>query len=247
MRIPRVYCVQDLAPSAEVPLDERAARHLVTVLRLQAGAPVTLFDGHGGEYEAVLEAATKRAALARVVRHVPREVESPLNVTLGQCIARGSRMDYTLQKAVELGVTAIVPLTSERCQVKLALDKVGARLQHWKGICISACEQCGRNRVPAVHPPAALADWLGGMADREHGPLKLVLDAAGGNRLGGLPPPESAVVLLSGPEGGLTKTEIALARRCGFTPVGLGPRILRAETAPLAALTAVQALWGDLG
>lgn len=247
MRIPRVFCAQDLAPEKTVALDERAAKHLVTVLRLQAGARLVLFNGRGGEYEAVLETAGKRGAAARVTGHVAREVESPLRVVLGQCIARGSRMDYTLQKAVELGVAAVAPLFSERCQVKLSREKAAARLQHWEGVCISACEQCGRNRVPEVRTPMALADWLQGGAEVEPNPLRLVLDAAGDSRLSGLPAPAGTVFLLSGPEGGLTDAEIGLARRFGFTAVGLGPRILRAETAPLAALTAIQALWGDLG
>ncbi len=247
MRIPRIYLPGPLSPDTIVTLDERAAKHVVRVLRLHSGAPLVLFNGQGGEYQAVLASAGKREASARVTCHVSREIESPLPVVLAQCMARGTRMDYTLQKAVELGVTAIVPLTSERCEVRLSPEKVAGRLQHWEGVCISACEQCGRNRVPAVHPPAALADWLRQDAGAQSHALKLVLDTAGDQRLHHLPAPAGTVVLLSGPEGGLTGAEIAMARGCGFTPLGLGPRTLRAETAPLAALTAIQTLWGDLG
>lgn len=253
MRVPRIYHPHELSPDVAVTLSKGAGQHLARVLRLPPGAPLILFNGCGGEYRAVLETVGKQGVTARPVEYLDRERESPLTVTLGQCIARGPRMDYILQKAVELGVSAIVPLFSERCEVRLTPQRCEGRLRHWQGVCVSACEQCGRNRVPAVLAPQPLLAWVDHhdsirpLGPQDTPPLRLVLDPSSRHPLRGLPAPGDGVVMLSGPEGGLTEEEVAAARRCGFIPLRLGPRTLRAETAPVAALTAVQALWGDIG
>lgn len=245
MRIPRVYYPGALSPGTTVALNDRAAGHLLRVLRLPAGAPVTLFNGRGGEYRAELQPSGKRACSARIISHDPAEIESPLRITLGQSVARGARMDYLLQKAVELGVTAIVPLISENSTVRLTPERQAVRFEHWKGVCASACEQCGRNRLPDLVPPRPLAAWLSRDDEPSRHALKIVLDPAGEQRLARLPRPGDEVILLSGPEGGFTPAEIAASVQNGFVRLRLGPRILRAETAPLAAITAMQTLWGD--
>lgn len=243
MRITRIYQPGPLTAGAAVTLEERAAKHLVQVLRLQPGAELVLFDGRGGEYQARLEQASKRTAVAHIVEFAAVERESPVAIVLGQCMARGARMDTVMQKAVELGVSAIAPLSSRRCEVKLLGGRESGRLLHWQGVIISACEQCGRNRLPHIAAPQPLASWLP-ETDAAAGTARLVLDPGAPVRLGDLPPARR-VILLSGPEGGLTADEVALAQRHGFVPIRLGPRVLRAETAPVAAIAAVQALWGD--
>lgn len=249
MRIPRVYYPDHLSPDMTVTLDERTSNHLAKVLRLQSGARIILFNGRGGEYHGVLTAANKRAVTVQLSHHDPRDVESPQPITLGQCIARGTRMDFIVQKAVELGVTEIVPLFSQRCEVKLKGERQESRLQHWQGICVNACEQCGRNRLPQVLAPRSIDAWLGeaGTQTPDGNTIGVVLDAAASRDLSSLPPPAAGarILLLSGPEGGLTDEEVALAAHYGWLAIKLGPRILRAETAPVAAITALQTLWGD--
>ena len=239
---PRLYCDLPLSPGAEIVLPEAAARHAVTVLRLQVGDTLNLFNGAGGEYRARLVAVGKRETRARLIEFHAAERESPLEITLALGISAGERMDYSLQKATELGVTAIVPLATERSVVKLTGERSDKRLQHWQHVVIAACEQCGRNRVPAVAPVQNLYAYLAAV-DRDARLLMLSPDAA-------MPlkqvPPSGAVVLLIGAEGGLAPSEYQAAEASGFEPVSLGPRILRTETAPVAALAVLQALWGDL-
>ncbi len=242
MRAPRIYTPAPLNSGDTIELDDNAFNHTIRVLRLNAGAPLVLFNGHGGEFEAELAGVEKKRAFARIGRHIKRECESPLHITLGQCISRGEKMDYTIQKAVELGVNKIVPLFSERCGVKLTQERLAKKVEHWRGVVISACEQSGRNRVPQVAPPRSLQQWL----PAHEGVLKLVLDPASERSLRTLDTPQQDVTLLIGPEGGLTDDEIALAIKHGFTGIQLGPRILRTETAGLTALSAVQQRWGDL-
>jgi 16S rRNA (uracil1498-N3)-methyltransferase len=238
----RLYCDLPLSPGAEIALPEAAARHAVTVLRLQTGDTLTLFNGAGGEYSATLVAANKREARVRLTEFHAVERESPLQITLALGISAGERMDYSLQKATELGVSAIQPLATERSVVKLAGERAGKRLQHWQHVVIAACEQCGRNRVPAVAPVQKLYLYLDAVG-RDKRRLLLSPDAA-------MPlkrvPPSADVVLLVGAEGGLAPAEHQAAEACGFEPVSLGPRVLRTETAPVAALAVLQALWGDM-
>ena len=242
MRIPRFYLPAPLAVGATVALDDKAFNHAVRVLRLKPGAVLTLFNGAGGAFAATLTDVNKRSAQARVTEALPGDVESPLRVTLAQGVSRGDKMDYTLQKAVELGVTAIQPLLTERGGVDLSGDRLTRKVQHWRGILIGACEQCGRNRLPELREPLPLAAWLNQWVEPG---WRLLLDPLAECGLRGLEQPAGAITLLIGSEGGLSPAEIAQARRAGFTGIRLGPRILRTETAGVAALAAVQALWGD--
>jgi len=238
----RLYCDLPLSPGAEIVLPEAAARHAVTVLRLQIGDTLHLFNGEGGEYSASLVAVNKREARVRLTEFHAAERESPLAITLALGISAGERMDYSLQKATELGVGAIQPLATERSVVRLAGERADKRLQHWQHVVIAACEQCGRNRVPAVAPVQKFFAYLAAV-DRSKRLLMLSPDAA-------TPLKRAAratdVVLLIGAEGGLAPAEYQAAEASGFEPVSLGPRILRTETAPVAALAVLQVLWGDI-
>ncbi len=237
MRIPRIFLPVPLAPDTLVTLDRMAANHVTRVLRLKPGAELVLFNGEGGEYPAVLEAA----ATARLCAWRAVECESPLAITLVQGISRAERMDYTIQKAVELGVTRIVPVFAARSVVELRGERLQRRMQHWQGVVIGACEQCGRNRVPALDVAVDLSDWL---RAPEAQSLRLVLNHRATTTLSTLPRP-AALTLLIGPEGGLDESELAQAERTGFIGMRLGPRVLRTETAAVTALAALQTLWGD--
>ena len=241
MSTPRFYLAQPLAPGARLNLPPGPARHAARALRLTPGAEIVLFDGRGGEYTARIERIQKEDVAVRVTGFQPVERESALRVRLAQGISSGERMDYTLQKAVELGVDAIQPIAARRSVVKLNGERADRRIAHWQGVVASACEQCGRNRVPPVAPPLGLADWLG---RRPAGRL-LLLSPLADQRLADLPPPTEADTLVAGPEGGFEADEIAALHAARATPVRLGARILRTETAALAALAAMQTLWGD--
>jgi 16S rRNA (uracil1498-N3)-methyltransferase len=237
MRIPRIFLPVPLAPDTLVTLDSTAANHVTRVLRLKPGAELVLFNGEGGEYPAVLEAAaTARLGVWRAL-----ECESLLAITLVQGISRAERMDYTIQKAVELGVTRIVPVFAARSVVELRGERLLRRMQHWQGVAVGACEQCGRNRVPVLDEALDLSGWL---RVNESPSLRLVLNHRATATLSTLPRP-TALTLLIGPEGGLDESELALAERAGFLGMRLGPRVLRTETAAVAALAALQTLWGD--
>lgn len=242
MRIPRIYTPVPLAAGTTLELDENAFNHAVRVLRLRQGDAVILFNGTGGDYEAQLVEVQKKRAWIRTGAFVERDCESPLPIILGQCISRGEKMDYTIQKAVELGVHEIVPLFSERCGVKLDQERQQKRWRHWHSVIISACEQCGRNRIPVLHQPLALDDWL----EQLQTPLKLVLDPTARDTFNTVTKPSHDVAVLIGPEGGLSAAEIQRARDGGFRGLRLGPRILRTETAALTALSLIQQHWGDL-
>jgi 16S rRNA (uracil1498-N3)-methyltransferase len=237
---PRFHVVSRLVPGAEVALDARAAQH-VSVLRLRASEAVTLFNGEGGQYACTLLYAGRNAARARIGSWSDIECESDLDITLAQGLSGGDRMDYALQKATELGVSRIRPVATERSVVRLSADRAERRLAHWQSVVIAACEQCGRNRVPEVLPLVSLPALLA--LDRGDA-LHLLPSPAAGQRLRDLTQTRR-IVLLIGPEGGLSQQERQDAERAGFTPVRLGPRVLRTETAPLAAISALQAMWGD--
>lgn len=245
MRQPRLYVALRLAAGEELELPADAANHL-RVLRLSAGDPLTIFNGEGGEYPAVLLSLEKRSVRVRLGQPLFRDAESPLRVTLLQGISKGERMDYTIQKAVELGVTTILPLFAERSVVQLDGERLRRREQHWQGIVVSACEQCGRNTLPQLLPAATLETAL----ERIDVELPLVLDPGASATLRhclARRSPGGGIALLIGPEGGFTAEELALSRRAGYAGVSLGPRVLRTETAGVAALAALQALAGDLG
>jgi len=237
---PRFFVPLNLAPGAELELPERAAHH-VAVLRLRDGDALTLFNGEGGEFAAQLTRVSRDTAHARIVSASAIERESPLAVRLALCVSGGERMDVALQKATELGVTSIAPVASERSVVRLSAERAERRLAHWRNVVIAACEQCGRNRVPEVAAIAELEAFLAGAAD-DGLHLLLAPDAATDLKTLG---PARAVTLLIGPEGGLSPEERRRAESRGFAPVRFGPRVLRTETAPLAAIAAMQALWGD--
>jgi len=243
MRIPRIYTPSPLNSSETIELDENAFNHAVRVLRLKQGDNLILFNGKGGEFEAELTEVQKKRASAHIHQFSDKETESPLTIILGQCISRGEKMDYTIQKAVELGVSEIVPLLSQRCGVKLNQERMEKRLRHWHSVIISACEQCGRNRIPTLHPVISLNEWQ----QQLNATLKLVLAPTATDSLATLNKPKQDVALLIGPEGGLSDAEIKQAIAAGFSGIRLGPRILRTETAGLTALSVIQQLWGDLG
>lgn len=241
MNLPRFYCREALAPGAHVELPEPVARHAVRVLRLPPGAPMVLFDGRGGEYPAHIERIERDRVFAELAAWREVERESPLAVTLVQALQAGEKMDFTIQKAVELGVRDIVPVESRRSVMRLAGDRAAKRVAHWQGVAASACEQCGRNQVPLVAPLEKLENWL---ARPAHGALRLMLAPDGEQALVDLPP-ATEIQLLIGAEGGLDPQEVLAAKQAGFQSVRMGPRILRTETAGLAALAVIQALWGD--
>ena len=237
----RLYFPDEVPVHGELTAPAAAAHHLVNVLRARAGEDLVLFDGRGHEYDAVIERIDKTGVVLRVgdARAVDRE--SPLAVTLAQGISSGERMDYTVQKAVELGIAAIQPLATERSVVRLDSARAAKRVAHWQAIVIAACEQCGRNQVPRVAPVMSLGAWLG----RSEAAVKLTLDPRAPTALRALARPEGRVSLLVGPEGGLSERERSDAGHAGFVPVRIGPRVLRTETAALATLAAMQTLWGD--
>jgi 16S rRNA (uracil1498-N3)-methyltransferase len=238
--MPRLYCPDPLHAGTLLRLPERAARH-VQVLRLQPGEGVTLFDGNGGEWAAVITRMERRDVQVRVQAHhaVEREATRAVHLALG--MPANERMDWLLEKATELGAASVQPLQTERSVLRLAGERAARKCEHWQSIATAACEQCGRNRVPRVHEVVALPDWLATELPPQRLLLSLQPDASAlAQQLTRLDP--GPLVLLAGPEGGLSPAEEAAARARGFAPVSLGPRTLRAETAPLAALAAITLL-----
>lgn len=242
MSAPRFFCSAPLAPGGIVSLPHNAAHHVAKVLRMKPGDELTLFNGNGSDFAGEILRINKNEVVAKLTRATPSRCESPLSVTLAQAVSSGDRMDFTLQKAVELGVSAIQPLAAERSVVKLNGERAEKRREHWQNIVVSACEQSGRATVPLVAPILALPDWLG---RNEAYALKLALAPTAEQRLHDLPPPAGPICLLIGCEGGFSPQEQLAATSCGFVPVRLGARILRTETAAMAALAALQTLWGD--
>ncbi|MEJ1296122.1 MAG: 16S rRNA (uracil(1498)-N(3))-methyltransferase [Candidatus Sedimenticola sp. (ex Thyasira tokunagai)] len=243
MRQPRVYTEHHLSVNSEVALEKGPSRHLIQVLRLKRGGEVTLFNGDGHNYPARLIEVDRRTAVAEIIRQEVAEAAPALKIALGIGISKGERMDFAIQKAVELGVGIITPLTTERCVIRLSPERMEKRLTHWRNILISACEQSGRCRLPKLAQTETLEGWL-----KQHtSESGIFLDHRSKKNLSELPTPsaDDVIQLLVGPEGGLTATERERAEEYGFNGVHLGPRILRTETAPLAAIAAMQVLWGD--
>lgn len=241
MRHIRLFTPQPLNANANVTLDQDAAHHLLRVMRAKVGDSVTLFNGQGTDFAGQVVGITKSVATIRLDHGEPCGNRSPLRTHLGLCLSKGDRFDWAIQKATELGVDAITPLISERVDFKLPAERMAKKVGHWNGVVRSACEQCHRGYVPAICEPQRLADWLASVtAD-----IKLVLYH---HQPASLPEsaPESAALLI-GPEGGLSETEIQDAVSAGFIKLRLGPRVLRTETAPAVALTAIGLRWGDLG
>jgi 16S rRNA (uracil1498-N3)-methyltransferase len=242
MRLNRVHVEVPVGGRVHLDLDGTAANHVARVLRLRAGDALILFDNAGGEYAATVVSLAHHTVRVAVGEYLATNRESPLHVTLAQGISRGERMDVVVQKATELGVWRIVPLLTERAVVRLNQAQAANRLRHWRAIAIAACEQCGRNHVPEITAPMALQKFL--VSDLPDG-LRLLLNPDGGLRTRDLPP-SNAATLLIGPEGGLSDAERTAARAAQFQGLSLGPRILRTETAALAALAIIQQQLGDL-
>ena len=249
---PRLYCPTSLESDEVIDLPAAVAHHAARVLRLREGDPVTLFNGEGGESEARLTRIGSRSVSAMVGMHHAVERESPLQVTLLQGLAGAERMDYVIQKAVEMGVATIAPVTMARSVTRLDAARAAKRADHWRSVIVASCEQCGRNRLPLLHPLCDLDAALASPDDPGADPgattgaaLSLVLSPGEGSSLAAFDRPSGAIRLLIGPEGGLAPEELAAAHRAGFRNVRLGPRVLRTETAGPAALAAMSALWGD--
>ncbi|MCB1700328.1 MAG: 16S rRNA (uracil(1498)-N(3))-methyltransferase [Halioglobus sp.] len=242
MRIPRIYTGQTLRANTETELEPGPSRHLARVLRMRVGDSLILFDGRGGQYPATIHALDRNSVVASLGDFDATERESGLRLQLGIALSRGERMDWVIQKATELGVSSIALLVSERTEVRLKDEREQKKLRHWQQVAISACEQCGRNLLPQILPPQSLAQWV----NAAQADVRLVLHPLADNTNPGSGRPAS-VALLVGPEGGLSPAEVDAAVQSGFSSLQLGPRILRTETAPLAAIAILQARWGDMG
>jgi RNA methyltransferase, RsmE family len=244
MRVTRVFVDEPLTADADLVLPATAAIHVARVLRLREGATLVAFDGSGSDFQCEILAVKGDRVLVRVGARTPGLAESPLHITLVQAVSRSERMDWTLQKATELGVRTIVPVLSTRSVVRLDDRQAEKKLRHWQALVAAACEQCGRSVLPEVQPPRELARYLAA-APREG--QRFVLSPTGTSSLAGLADVGTRVELLIGPEGGLETAEIERAVANGYAPVRLGPRVLRTETAGIVALAVLQSRWGDLG
>ena len=244
--MPRFFVDSPLAPGDVLRLPDEVARH-VQVLRLTAGDSLTLFNGRGGQHEAELVELGRRSALARIGAFEPADAEPPYRITLAQGIAGGDKMDWLIEKAVELGVARIAPLAAARSVVRLSAERASRRHAHWQAIVRAACEQCGRNRLPEVDTARDFSKWLETLpAPADDGAMRLMLSPRAATAFASLPaaPPAAEVILLIGPEGGLSPEEEDAALAHGFAPLSLGPRVLRTETAGMAVLAALAARWG---
>ncbi|MCK5828981.1 MAG: 16S rRNA (uracil(1498)-N(3))-methyltransferase [Methylococcales bacterium] len=242
MRISRLYTPDELITGKKIIFQDDNAHYVRTVLRLKKDQPITLFNSMGGEFLCTLDEVNRKRVVANILEKNDKSVESPLHITLGLGISRGDRMDWAVQKSVELGVNVITPLLTERCVVKFKGDKKPQRLKHWQKIVQHAAEQSGRTVLPELIEINDIQDWV----ENQKG-LKIFLDPYAEQSLAKLKPNDLRVTLLIGPEGGFTHKEKEYAIAAGFIPVRLGNRILRTETASLTALSAVQLLWGDFG
>jgi len=242
MRLNRVFVNCPLVMEQGIILPDEPAHHVSRVLRMREGQQLQIFNGTGGCYLAQITSINKNSVQVLPTAFLQQERETELQITLAQGISRGRHMDYTVQKAVELGVTRIVPLVTEYSNVRLDEDRSRKRLLHWQKIIINACEQCGRNRLPEILEPSGYSDWI----LRESHVLKLVLSPQANECLSDFSPQGSDLLILSGPEGGLSEAEIIEATRNDYMAVQLGPRILRTETAAIAVISACQTLWGDM-
>ncbi len=241
MRISRLYVDQPLAIQSTIQLNDDSAHYLRSVLRIKQNHQVILFNGLGGEYQAEITEITRKKVLVTLLSFNDRSVESNLNITLGIGISRGERMEFSIQKSVELGVNQICPLLTEHCVVQLKEDKKQKKVEHWQKISQNAAEQSGRTVNPQIENIERFESWV-----NQQSGIKVFLDPFADISLSAIQNKEQQVTLLAGPEGGFSEQEREIAISAGFIPIRLGPRILRTETAALAALTAVQILWGDL-
>ncbi|NOU51729.1 16S rRNA (uracil(1498)-N(3))-methyltransferase [Pseudoalteromonas sp. JBTF-M23] len=242
MRIPHIYQSSELTLNTPVTLDDDAAGHIARVLRMQVGDKVSLFNGKGGEYLSDIVEVSKKKVVVQPLEFVAHDCESPLKIHLGQGISRGDKMDFTIQKSVELGISEITPLFTTRCGVKLSGERLAKKHAQWQKIAIAAAEQSGRNTITVIHPPVDISAWLTQPSDE----LKLTLHPRAEHSIKTLPAPHSGVRFIVGPEGGFTDEEMQATSEQGFIDVRLGPRVLRTETAALTVLSALQLQFGDL-
>ncbi|MCU7851101.1 MAG: 16S rRNA (uracil(1498)-N(3))-methyltransferase [Candidatus Thiodiazotropha sp. (ex Monitilora ramsayi)] len=241
MRIQRIYTEQPLQSGQQINLEEDSSHHLFHVLRLQSGDSIALFNNQGGEFSATLSEISKHGASAAIGELIREESSPKLAIQLMLGISRGERMDFALQKATELGVTRITPVFTKRCVVKLNEKKRASRMAHWRKIIINACEQSGRGLLPELDSPVE----IGSAVSTQTAHTALLLDHRSNKTLAEIKKPKGTICILVGPEGGLSSEERKLAKGQGYTGIKLGPRIMRTETAPLAAIAAIQVLWGD--
>lgn len=239
----RIFQPFTINQNSLITLDDNAFNHLIRVLRMKVGEQIILFNGTNQITPAVIQQIDKKSVIVKTSTTMVDNRESPLNIHLGQVISRGEKMEFTIQKSVELGVTSITPLLSERCGVKLDETRLDKKVQQWQKIVISACEQCGRNVIPIINPVTKLENWCANLTDS----LKLNLHPKARHGINQLSTTHHNISLLVGPEGGLSEDEINMTSNYDFTDVLLGPRVLRTETAALTALTALQLRFGDLG
>ncbi|CDG84927.1 16S rRNA (uracil(1498)-N(3))-methyltransferase [Janthinobacterium agaricidamnosum] len=241
--MPRFFCPQELAVGAQLTLPEAVAHH-IQVVRLAPGHDITLFNGQGGEYLATLSSIEKRRVTAQIVQHLPRETELPYAVTLAQALPEASKIDWIIEKAIELGASGIEPLAAQRCVVRLSAERAEKKHAHWQGIIVSASEQSGRNRLAQLAPLQDFKSWIS-HSDRSQ---RIILTPRAGQSLAGWAREQApqAVTLMIGPEGGFSIDEENLAIANGALALAMGPRILRTETAGLAALAALNACWGGM-
>lgn len=242
MRIPRIYLPLNLQSKQLLELTDHAFQHTIKVLRMKQDSKLILFDGKGNEYSASLQQINKKNAFVQVEDFIDNKTESSISIHLGLGISKGERMDFAIQKSVELGVNEITPLFTKHCVVNLDEKRIQKRLQHWQGIIISACEQSGRNVLPILNSASSLKNWTGSVNE-----ICIVLDPLADENLESIKPKNNSVNLIIGPEGGLSENEISeLNEKSNFHPIKFGPRILRTETAAVSVITAIQLLWGDL-
>lgn len=242
----RLFEAQSLISThQDVTLNETNSHHLANVLRAKVGQEVILFNNSGRDYTCQITVCTKKSVCVKVLSSEAKQNESPLSIHLGQVVSRGEKMEFTLQKSVELGVHAITPLLSTRCGVNLSQERWQKKQQQWQKIIIAACQQCGRTQIPTLHPVLPLDTWLEQTA-QQHEAFNLTLDPHSTKRFRDLTPSTQTLNLLIGPEGGFTPEEVTRSEQARFHAVQIGPRILRTETAALATLSALQSRWGDL-
>lgn len=240
MNYPRIFVSSKLSPNQKITLDPSNSHRILQVLRLRTNDHLTIFNDTGGEFNSVLTAIDRHQAIVTIGEFIIRNNESPLPIHLGQGISRGEKMDFTIQKAVELGASTITPLFTKYCNVKLQDERLTKRLQHWQQVAISAAEQSGRCHVPQILPAQTVDSWCSSTTG-----LCIILDPAAHKKLNSIKEQPSNVSILVGPEGGLSDEEIMFATKHDFLPITLGPRILRTETAALALISMLQTKWGD--
>ncbi|MBE0376355.1 16S rRNA (uracil(1498)-N(3))-methyltransferase [Pseudoalteromonas prydzensis] len=242
MRVPHIYQASSIVIATPLQLEDDAAGHIGRVLRMKVGEHISLFNGEGGEYLCELIEVGKKSVVAMPLKFDDKDVESPLSIHLGQGISRGDKMDFTIQKSVELGITEITPIFSQRCGVKLSPERLAKKHLQWQKIAIAAAEQSGRNSITTIHPPIDLSQWLAQDSDE----IKLTLHPRAEHSIKTIQVPSAGVRFLVGPEGGFTDEEIAQTKQQAFVDIRIGPRVLRTETAALTVLSALQLQFGDL-